>query len=89
MMDHPYPIEEHDARRMCGDPQALAYEWIKGYAANLSARAEDDTYNRRGGITAEELIETAMTHLPTEDDSNRWGDYLIRGGTFEGESTDP
>jgi hypothetical protein len=81
-------MEEHDARRMCGDPRALAYEWIKAYAENLSDRAEGNGYNS-APITVEELIQTAISHLPDEEGNSRWGDYITRGGTFEGESTDP
>lgn len=81
-MDHrDYPEDQHQVRLMAGDPMAQAYEWIKAYAENLTDRAEDEV------VTMDELIETAMTHVDT---SSRWGgDYISRGGAFEGFSTDP
>jgi hypothetical protein len=83
-MAHPYPVEEHDARVMCADPQALAYAWMTGYLDNLNSRiGSDDGHD----ITMDELIQTAMSHL---DENSRWGgDYITRGGAFEGEGTDP
>lgn len=76
---HPYadyPESEHQVRVACGDPVALAYEWISAYAKNLSGDSEYET------VTVEELIDTAMTHVDTND---RWGgDYISRGGLLEG-----
>lgn len=87
----PYPQDEHIARLLLLDPIATSYEWIKKYAENLTDRVnednEDDTYGGGKSITVDELIDTAMSHIDTGD---RWGgDYITRGGTFEGESVDP
>lgn len=84
----PYPMDEHKARIMCGDPIALAYKWIESYLENLNDRiTPDEDYNSEP-ITMDELIETAMSHINVE--SGRWGgDYIVRGGAFEGFSVDP
>lgn len=86
-----YPEEEHEGRAIMGDLPALAYEWIKAYALNLTDQVKqsvgDDDYYDNSPITAELLIETANSHQ--KDGNNNWGDYIIRGGTFEGESVDP
>jgi hypothetical protein len=82
----PYPEDEHEVRLMVNDPQALAYEWIKAYGANLSGRTggDDDEYVE---ISADELINTAMTHVKPE---RSWGgDYIVRGGLLESVNTDP
>jgi hypothetical protein len=73
------------------EPAALtekdkAYKWIEDYAESLSGYYSD--YN--GGhnyaeITAEELIDTAKTHLK----EGSWGDYIVYGGKFEGEYVQP
>lgn len=75
-----YPQEEHTARVMVGDKPALAWEWIKAYAANLTDQCNGEG---RDEVTPEELIETANSH---QDGS--WGDYITRGGAFEGESVE-
>lgn len=83
-MELPYPAEEHQARLMCGDPVALAYEWLKGYAENLNSQMETSSYGEDyAPITVEELIETGMSHV-----GDGWGDYISRGGSFEGVSLD-
>lgn len=84
-MSHlPYPETEHSARLMCADPQALAYEWIKAYTANMNSHIGEDDGSE---LTVDELIETGMTHIDPED---KWGgDYIVRGGAFEGTGTDP
>lgn len=80
----PFPEDQLDVRVMCNDPQALAYKWIVAYLENLNDRIDDDDGEK---ITLDELIETAMTHM---DENSRWGgDYIVRGGAFEGEGTDP
>ncbi|AHC93980.1 hypothetical protein CH29_gp27 [Achromobacter phage JWAlpha] len=83
-----YPRSEHQARVLLGDPVALAYEWISRYAENLTVQVqkynEDDEYGNNEDITADDLISTADSHQ-----GDRWGDYISRGGTFEGESVDP
>lgn len=59
-----------------------AYAWIEAYALSLSGEYDDVDYT----ITADELIETANTHLPERN--HRWGgDYIIKGGLLEGERT--
>lgn len=67
-------------------PKELAYKWIQDYANRLSGsyydyRNDSDSY---ADITAEELIETAKTHL-----DGGWGDFIVYGGMFEGEYTEP
>lgn len=84
-----YPIEEHDVRVACLDPVALAYEWITQYAKNLTDQVNDAHDARGGPVTVDDLLDIADSHQP-ENDSTGWGgDYLVRGGTFEGESIDP
>lgn len=75
----PYPKEEHQARVMCLDPQALAYEWIKGYA---------EQYN----FTADKFITVALSRIKDFDEHGErgWGGNTVTGGSeMEGESTDP
>lgn len=83
----PYPIEQHQARLICADPVAQAWEWISRYAQNLTDQVQE---SREGdeGVSIAELIETANSHQ--EDSNNRWGgEYITRGGVFEGASVDP
>ena len=81
---------EFNALLMIGDPEAKqydAYKWIEAYAAQLSEQAADSYdygYNSTDPVTVEELIETAMSHVRPDG----WGDYITRGGAFEGESVD-
>jgi hypothetical protein len=88
LKDHvDYDPSEHESRLLCGDPQACAWEWIRGYARNLSDSAYDDDEPGWGSVTADELIETGMTHVESE---SRWGgDFISKGGLLEGRSTDP
>lgn len=79
------PEEEHRARLLLGDPQAVARQWIEDYAAQLNDGAYDD--DTCGRVTADELIETAMTNV--EASGRGWGDYLSKGGLLEGTSTSP
>jgi hypothetical protein len=86
-----YPLDQHDVRIMVGAPKALALAWILGYLKNVNGNIEEaDDDNSYGGgdpVTLRELIETAESHL---NSSNRWGgDYITRGGSFEGMGTDP
>lgn len=74
-----YPLEEHTTRVACGDPQALAYEWLHAYAKNVSQMAEASGYTP---ITLDELLSTAASR---ESD---WGAAIIRGGVFEGFTVD-
>lgn len=83
-MERPYPDDQHSVRLMCGDPIAIAYEWISAYVENLNSRIDEDDGSL---ITMDELIETAMSHVDSE--SSWGGDYLIRGGAFEGVDVDP
>jgi hypothetical protein len=87
-MSHlPYPEDEHEARVICGDPQALAYEWIKAYAKNLSDQCADEEYSS-SEVTVDELLDTADSHQP--ESNSRWGgDYITRGGAFEGQGVEP
>ena len=75
--------DERKVLCLLGDPQALAYTWIEAYAENLSDQASGDTYND-AAISVDELLETSLSHL-----GEGWGDYIVRGGSFEGESVDP
>ncbi|QDH84208.1 hypothetical protein Axy13_016 [Achromobacter phage vB_AxyP_19-32_Axy13] len=74
-----YPEEEHNSRVMCGDPVALAYEWLKQYAEEVNNDAGDE-----GEVTLEDLLEAADSHQ-----GDGWGDYIVRGGAFEGYSLNP
>lgn len=57
--------------------KASAYVWISNYADELS--------DGRNQITAEELIETALTRI---DATSSWGGaYLVKGGLLESVST--
>lgn len=84
----PYNMDEHKARLMCSDPIACSYEWINGYIANLNSQISDDNdedYNH-SLIDFDELIQVAMSNV----DGGRWGgDYITKGGVFEGRGTDP
>lgn len=65
-------------------PQAVAYEWILRYLDNLNDMiGEVDEYGRTDPITLDELLSTAESHL-----DGGWGDYIVRGGSFEGVSFD-
>lgn len=80
------PTEEelHQAGLLLGDRKAVALQWIRDYADELSSD-DDEEYYGGGTITADELIETAMSNLQT----NGWGDYISKGGLLEGHSTSP
>ena len=83
-MERPYPNDQHSVRVMCGDPIAIAYEWISAYVENLNSRIKEDDGSP---ITMDELIEIAMSNLGS---NTYWGgNYLIRGGAFEGVGVDP
>lgn len=74
-----YPLEEHATRVACGDPQALAYEWLHAYTKNVSQMAEARGY---APITFDELMRTAASA------ESGWGEVIIRGGVFEGFNVD-
>lgn len=83
--DLDYDMGEHEVRLMVQDPKALAYEWIKAYVDNLNDRIDidndghDDDWGPAEPITIQEVIQVASSHL-----EDGWGDYINRGGTFEG-----
>ena len=81
-----YDTTDHKAKLMCGDPQAQAYQWILNYLDNLNSMiSERDSYGyRHNEITLDELLYTALSHI-----GDPWGDYISRGGVFEGHGTDP
>ena len=81
-----YDLSSHKGRLLLGDPVAEAYEWLHAYSLNLTDRCADDDYGGNHEVTLKELLEIADSH---QDGDDRWGDYLTRGGTFEGESVDP
>lgn len=86
--DVPYPPDQHQARLVMGDPIAEAYEWIRGYAANLTDQVHNSYDHEEQGhadITVGELLSVADSHQSTSG----WGDYIIRGGAFEGEGVEP
>lgn len=88
--DHlPYDIEEHKGRLMCGDPVAIAYEWIRAYAQNLTDQVNNACDGWGGDVTVDDLMSAADAHQPDEDGNNGWGEYITRGGTFEGKGVDP
>lgn len=89
------PENERKVRQAILDPQAVAYAWIEAYAKNLSAQvseyaqdmAEDDDYCNSDSVTVDDLIQVGLSQLDTKDS---WGgDYISRGGTFEGQGVDP
>ncbi len=85
----PYPPEEHDARLKDGCPIAQAYEWIAAYALNLTQDVQEchrEYYGFEGGreVTVKDLMDAADSHQ-----GDGWGNYIVRGGTFEGEYVDP
>lgn len=84
-----FPLNELEVRIIMGDPRALAYAWISRYADNLTAQIEES--NRDGnesyhldGVSVDELLFCADSHQ-----GDGWGDYIVRGGVFEGECIDP
>lgn len=81
-----YTTADHKAKLMCGDPQAQALQWIIGYLDNLNhmVMGDDDDDRSHSPISLNELLETAMSHVESD-----WGDYITRGGVFEGVGTDP
>lgn len=88
MAERYYPGTDHKSRVLIGDPRALAYQWIVEYAKNISPEPDpeyESEYADTNPVDADELIETALTH----QGENSWGDYICRGGTFEGFSVDP
>jgi hypothetical protein len=80
------PGDNHEALLVMADPQALAYAWIEAYALNISpdANDSDDDYEDDSPVTAEDLINHADSHQ-----GEGWGDYICRGGTYEGFRIDP
>lgn len=75
-----YDTTNHQANILLLLPQAVAYEWILRYLDNLNDMIRDGNgYGHSDPITLDELLSTAESHL-----DGGWGDYIIRGGTFEG-----
>lgn len=76
---------EKKALLLIGDKQAEAWAWINAYADQLS-KVVEESYDSRGdrSVTASELIDTAFSHL-----GDGWGEYIVRGGAFEGVGVDP
>lgn len=86
-----YDPSEHQSRVLMGDPKALAYEWICGYAANLTDQVRnsyDYAEYEHSDVTVDELLHCADTQQPDEKGRSSW-DYIQRGGAFEGEGVDP
>lgn len=83
-----YDIGHHEMRLMVLDPKAQALQWIINYLSNVNSHLHDDDEDGYYGspVTLQEMIETAETHL---DENAHWGDYISRGGAFEGMGTDP
>lgn len=83
----PYPVEEHKARVLLGDPQAMAYCWIEAYVKNLNSDGIDEEYDY-GEVTIDELIDTAMINI--EGGETLWAEgYLNKGPLLNGVSLDP
>ena len=84
-----FPIEELEGRVLMGDKKAEAYMWITRYVDNLNSMIDESnadeyaeyTHDR---VTFDELIEHANSHQ-----GEGWGDYIVRGGVFEGVGIDP
>lgn len=85
-MERYSPDSTHDALVIMGNPRALAYQWIVEYAKYISPeKQEDDSdYYDTSPVDAEELIEAALSHQ-----DGGWGDYICRGGEYEGFQLDP
>lgn len=84
-MEPPYMEKDHQARLICNDPAALAYEWIKAYAENISSRIANSNYSYKGEVSVNRLLNVAWSHLSSQG----YGDYIDGGGATESESTDP
>ena len=82
---HPYPNEKDMiVRVMVGDPVANAWLWLEAYLENINSMIDSDEGEH---VTMDELINTALSHV---DETNGWGgDYISRGGAFEGMSVEP
>ena len=83
-----YAEEEHSVRLMVGDPKALAFEWMKAYARNLSEMSineDEDDYSDDNEVTVEDLIHCGKSAL---DPSKSWFESISRGGAFEGYEVD-
>ena len=85
----PYDDKEYQAFVIVGDPQALAFEWIRAYTENLNqyVRTDDDDEKGRGHspVTVTELIDVALDTV----EGTGWGSYISRGGAFKSMSVDP
>lgn len=81
-----FPIEELEGRILLGDRKAEAWKWIDSYTENLNSMIDSDGEYGGSPISVDELIDTAKTHL--KGNGSRWGEYITRGGVFEGFSLD-
>ena len=81
----PYDDKEYQAFVIVGDPQALAFEWIRAYTENLNqyVRTDDDEEYNHPLVTVSELIDVGLSAA-----KGGW-DYISRGGAFEGISVEP
>lgn len=79
--------EELKAARLINLPLAVqydAYKWLNAYIDQLNDMVEEDEYSYdRSEITFSEVMNTAISH------QGGWGDYIVRGGTFESFSVEP
>ena len=82
-----YDLSLHQAALILGDPVAQAFEWIRAYAQNLTEKCKGDDYYH--GSDSEITVEELMSIADSRQVEGAWGDYLSRGGAFEGESLDP
>lgn len=76
----PWDDIEQKARLLVNEPQAVAWAWLHAYLENLNNRIGNYDGD---GITFDELMTTADSHQ-----GGAWGEYIVRGGVFEGFSTD-
>lgn len=84
----PYDPELHDVQLLVGAPEAIAFAWLLAYAQNLTDRCSNEEYSN-AEISVADLVSVADSHQP-ENDSTGWGgDYIVRGGAFEGFGVDP
>ena len=81
-----YPADEHKVRLIMGDPIAQAAEWIRQYAEQLSEQCDDN----KGSVTFDDLVDTGLSHVRPKNSRNfAYGEYIVRGGAFEGANFDP
>lgn len=74
------PDAEKRVRLLILDDQAVAYAWINAYLDQLNGMIDSG----EAELDFDELMKTAISQF-----NDQWGDYIVRGGSFEGFSIDP